>query len=140
MFTLFRCSIVNLRRKHAFKRVVLSVLAFTLLAGASPSVGTADSQRYLDEIKALTTPAMEGRGDGTKGLTRAADLIEKRFKQLGLQPAGDHSYFQPFSVVTGAKLTGHNRLLVEQGAEKKELKLEQDFVPFSFSSSGSAAA
>src|ERR1700757_250100 len=131
MFTLFRCSIVNLRRKHAFKRVFLSVLAFTLLAGASPSVGTADSQRYLDDVKALTTPAMEGRGDGTKGLTRAAHLIENRFKSLGLQPAGTNSYFQPFTVTTGARLKSNNHFTVQTGSAKTALKVNQDFVPFS---------
>ena len=121
-------------------RALSLILLLVVAAAAQQSAGAVDPTRYLDDIKELTTPAMEGRGDGTKGLTRAAELIEKRFKELGLQPAGNHSYFQPFSVVTGARLKGHNRLLVEQGTEKKELRLEQDFVPFSFSSSGSASA
>ena len=61
----------------------------------------ADSARYLDDIKALTTPQMEGRGDGSKGLTRAERLIEKRYKELGLDPAGGRGYAQPFSLITG---------------------------------------
>jgi hypothetical protein len=52
-----------------------------------------------------------------------------------LQPAGSKSYLQPFTVITGAKLKEGNRLEVQNGAQKKELKLNQDFVPFSFSSS-----
>src|SRR6201987_4492341 len=108
--------------------------------GYSQALGTADPAQYLDDIKSLTTPAMEGRGAGTKGIARAASLLEKHYKHLGLQPAGTHSYLQPFSVITGAKLKSHNRITVDNGAQKSDLKLNQDFVPFSFSSSGSAAA
>jgi len=118
---------------------VLGALSLTLLAApAPPAVPTADPHRYLEDIKTLTTPAMEGRGDGTKGLTRAAHLIEQRLKSLGLEPAGTNSYFQPFTVITGAQLKGNNHFVLQVGEQKKELKAKQDFVPFSFSSSGTA--
>lgn len=123
-----------------FLAILLAVLAFAFLAaGAPPAISTADPHRYLDDIKALTVPAMEGRGAGTKGLTRAQHLIEKRYKSLGLEPAGTNSsYLQPFTVITGAQLKGKNEFVVLTGREKRELKSKQDFVPFSFSSSGSA--
>ncbi len=118
---------------------LLAALSIALLAApAPPAVPTADPHRYLEDIKTLTTPAMEGRGDGTKGLTRAAHLIEKRFKSLGLEPAGTNSYLQPFTVITGAQLKGNNHFVVQAGAQKKELRAKQNFVPFSFSSSGTA--
>jgi hypothetical protein len=107
---------------------------------SSPGIPPADPARYLNDIKALTLPAMEGRGDGTKGLTRAAGLLEQRYKRLGLTPAGTNGYFQPFSLITGAKLTGNNHIAEQVGAEKRDLKLHQDFVPFSFSSSGEVSA
>ena len=119
---------------------VLSVLV-TLQALAAPqSIGAADPSRYLDDIKSLTAPSMEGRGDDTKGLARAAHLLEKRYHELGLKPAGTNSYFQPFTVITGAKLQADNRFSVQEGDQKQGLKLNQDFVPFSFSSSGSVSA
>jgi hypothetical protein len=118
-------------------RVSSAFLAFCLVAvRAVAAADSADPKRYLDDIKALTTPAMEGRGDGTPGLTLAANFIEQRFRSLGLQPAGQNSFFQPFTVITGAKLKDDNRLEILNGAAKKNLKLNQDFVPFSFSSSG----
>jgi len=119
---------------------LLVVLVLSLLAvAAPPAVTNADPHRYLDDIKALTTPAMEGRGNGTKGLTRACHLIEKRYKSLGLEPAGvNGSYLQPFSLITGAQLKGKNEFAVVTAGKKHELKVKQDFVPFSFSSSGSA--
>ncbi|PYY04190.1 MAG: hypothetical protein DMG69_31120, partial [Acidobacteria bacterium] len=103
------------------------------------TVGSVDAQHYLEDVKALTSPAMEGRGDGTKGLTLAAQLIENRLKKLGLKPAGTSSYLQPFTVVTGARLRSGNRFTVQTGDSKSELQSNQDFVPFSFSSSGSAS-
>src|SRR5689334_1006411 len=116
----------------------LPILALLLFAAGIGHAETA-SQRYLDDVKHLTVPSMEGRGDGTKGLTRAAHLIEQRYKSLGLEPAGVQSYFQPFAVVTGARLKADNFLHAQDGQAKTALKLNQDFVPFSFSSSGVAS-
>ena len=112
-----------------------ALLGLAFLAASVAAADSADPKRYLDDIKALTTPAMEGRGNGTPGLTRAAKLIEQRFRSLGLQPAGKNSYFQPFTVITGARLKENNHLEVLTGTSKKDLKLNQDFVPFSFSTS-----
>ncbi|HEY6967848.1 MAG TPA: M28 family peptidase [Candidatus Angelobacter sp.] len=124
------------RRQISLLGASALLLSFALVAfGLQGDGSSAEAQRYITDIKALTTPAMEGRGDGTKGLSRAARLIEQRFKSLGLEPAGTHSYFQPFTVVTGARLKDGNRF----EAGKTTLKLNQDFVPFSFSASGIAS-
>ena len=130
-----------LRANKQTRAAAVSILLLALVhVVVAQSIGSADATRYLDDVKSLTAPAMEGRGDGTRGLTRAASMLEKRYRQLGLQPAGTRSYLQPFSVITGAKLKSHNRLTVENGTQKENLKLDQDFVPFSFSSSGSVSA
>jgi len=130
-------------RSHATKHgiTILALLALTVFVAASPSptIGAADSQRYLNDIRTLSAPAMEGRGAGTKGIGRAARVIAARYKSLGLKPAGTNSYFQPFTVITGARVKGRNHLVVETGSAKNELKINQDFVPFSFSSSGSVS-
>lgn len=83
---------------------------------------------------------MEGRGDDTQGINRAADLLAQRYKSAGLEPAGTDGFFQPFSVITGAKIAGENQISEELDGKKQQLKLNQDFVPFSFSSSGQASA
>ena len=129
-------------KSFAIAAGIVCVLAVAGSAGASDqAVVAADSKLFLEDVKALTTPAMEGRGDGTKGLTLAAHMLEKHYRQLGLKPAGSDSYFQPFSVITGAKLrSSHNRFTVEEAGRKRDLKLNQDFVPFSFSSSDAVTA
>lgn len=122
-----------------FHRFLLAFAAALFLTAATTPFQPADPARYLNDIKTLAAPDMEGRGAGTKGITRAEHLIEKRYKELGLQPAGVNGYAQPFSVITGARLKSDNRLVVESADSKKDLKVNQDFVPFSFSSSGQVA-
>ncbi len=116
------------------------LLAAAAVFCAAATLPYADSNRYLNDVKALASPNMEGRGAGTKGLTRAERLIEKRYKELHLDPAGVKGYAQPFSVITGARLKPDNRCTVRAGNSQSALKIEQDFVPFSFSSSGQADA
>ncbi len=124
------------RMQHAFFALIASAI---LLAATTPGP-KADATRYLDDVKTLASPDMEGRGDGTKGLTRAEHLLEKRYKDLGLQPAGVKGYAQPFSVITGARLKSDNRCSVLMGSSKTDLAIERDCVPFSFSASGQADA
>ena len=134
-----RDAAVAARAKRIAILLALLACAYVALA-APPAIPPADPHRYLDDIKALSAPAMEGRGAGSTGITRAEHLIEKRYKSLGLEPAGTNSYLQPFTVITGAQLKGKNSLAVLTGDQKRELKAKQDFVPFSFSASGSAHA
>jgi len=120
---------------------VLALGLWAAVAGAQTlAVGTADPVRYIADVKALTTTPMEGRGDGTQGLTRAARLLEQQYRNLGLEPAGTRGYFQAFQVTTGARLAGKNEIVEQNGGARKDLKLNDDFVPFSFSSSGEVSA
>jgi len=127
----------NSLRRH---RCLLALTAGLLLTAASTPVPQADPTRYISDIKSLSGPEMEGRGAGTKGLIRAEHLIEKRYRELGLQPAGVNGYAQPFAVITGAKLKSDNNCSWQVADSKKSLKIDEDFVPFSFSSSGEVAA
>jgi Peptidase family M28/PDZ domain/PA domain len=118
---------------------LLGILA-AVAAAQSLTIGKADPVSYLTDIKILTSPAMEGRGDDTPGIELATEVLEARYKSLGLQPAGTNGYRQPFSVATGAKLLGKNSIHAQAGSISSDLKLNDQFVPFSFSSSGQAEA
>ncbi len=129
----------NMRSPRRNLRAAAFLFFTASLCFAAPTaIGPADSQRYLNDIKVLTRDNMEGRGDGTNGLTRAQHFLEARYKSLGLEPAGANGFLQPFTVTIGAKIHGKNHLHVQNGAVKSELKLNQDYVPFSFSESGPA--
>jgi hypothetical protein len=125
---------------------IVAVFALTLIAADAPTtVGTADQQRFLTDVKTLTAPSMEGRGPGTKGLSKAAHVIEQRYKSLGLQPAGKNGFFQSFDVITGARLRLGNQLRkdvhgVNSSHARENFKLNEDFVPLSFSANGSLSA
>ena len=119
-------------RVLVFAVILLGLQAFAEAPTVSP-------QRYLSDVKALAAPDMEGRGAGTKGIDLAAHYIEQQFKALGLEPAGNRSFEQPFTVTTGAKLKGKNDLIVRVGSVEKKMKLGEDYVPLSFSSVGSVS-
>jgi Zn-dependent M28 family amino/carboxypeptidase len=124
----------------SLRRSLFTLAAAVVLLAATTPLPQADPSRYLNDIKSLSSAEMEGRGAATKGLTRAQHLIEKRYKELGLEPAGVHGYAQPFTVVTGARLKRDNHFVADAAGSRHELKIDEDFVPFSFSASGQVAA
>src|SRR5579863_4179782 len=97
-----------MQKRVKLHRLYVMAAAVALLAAASTPTPQADPTRYLSDVKTLASPEMEGRGAGSKGLTRAEHLIEKRYKELHLDPAGINGYSQPFTVVTGAQLKNDN--------------------------------
>src|SRR5271157_2407295 len=131
-----------MKERLAVWRALGVLLLAVCLAAATPvptAVGPADAQRYVNDIKTLTQPKMEGRGEGSKGLVRAEHVIADRYKSVGLEPGGQKGFLEAFTVTTGAKLKGKNHLVVQNGETKTEAKLNEDYVPFSLSSSGEAS-
>ncbi|MGA2813926.1 MAG: M28 family peptidase [Candidatus Acidiferrum sp.] len=131
--------------RFAARLFSLTLCVALTLSAATPTVGSADAQRYINDVRALTTAKMEGRGDGSKGLSLAAHLIATRFKQLHLKPAGTHGFYQPFDVITGQRLMPDNTVRAEYASPNSQpavvqLKLNDDFVPLNISSSGRVSA
>src|SRR5882724_11556786 len=94
------------------------------------------ADRILSDIRWLADPAREGRGVGTPGLVASGEYLEKRYRELGLAPAGEGGgYRQPFSVTTGLKI-----------ADKTHFQLGTSLVPhesmspLAFSANGSVQA
>ena len=117
-------------------------LAFSIasIAAAAGLEQKADQARYIEHVQFLASPELEGRAAGTPGLEQAAAYISGQFKQAGLEPGVDgHSYLQPFTVTTGAKMGPNNRLVVHTGDSEHSLKLGEDYVPVNFSSAGTVS-
>ena len=53
-------------------------------------------QQMMETVRFLSSEELQGRGFGSDGLDRAAEFLTAKFKEAGLQPAGDEegSYFQ----------------------------------------------
>ena len=58
-----------------------------------------DQVQVLDDVRALASPAMQGRAVGTPGGKAAREFILARFRSLGLEPGFGRSYEQPFRFV-----------------------------------------
>jgi hypothetical protein len=86
-----------------------------LPASATPAVKrenpieTSDLARVSEDVKRLASDEFSGRGTGEQGAQLAADLVEQRFKALGLEPFGDgegasRQFRNKFSARVGAKI------------------------------------
>lgn len=101
---------------------------------ASPEFTAADIGRHVDY---LTRRELGGRLTGTEGEARATAYVAAYLESLGFEPAGvDGSWYQPFEFPAGAVLGDGNRLVLND----RELPLEQDWRPLSFSGDGDFAA
>ena len=124
-------------RFSSFTRQAGTVL---LLCGLTAPLGAdakADAAaRYLADVKALASTEMKGRGAGSPELDRAAEHIAAELKRLGLEPAGEHGYFQELKVTTGAAMGPANKLTVSNVSGEESLEPAKDWVPINFSASG----
>lgn len=64
-------------------------------------------ERIAADVRYLASPELAGRGTGEPGARAAADLVVRRFTELGLVPLGDgegpaRSYLQAFEARVGA--------------------------------------
>lgn len=57
----------------------------------------------MADVGALAADGMEGRGAGTPGGARAADYVERRFREAGLEGAFDGAFRQPFALPQGGE-------------------------------------
>ena len=74
----------------------------TMPSASKVSFTKVDSSQVMNDVKYLASDDLEGRGVGTKGATLAAQFIQQRFDQLGLEKFND-SFFQSFSIIKKGK-------------------------------------
>jgi hypothetical protein len=116
----------------------LLLAALALLGASAPAPPTAEW--LLDQVKGLSVPDTEGRGSGTPGAERAAQLIARHMAQAGLKPAGDGgTYLQHFAISTGSRIDQPTQLAVLAPA-RRDVALRTGWGPLSGSASGTAEA
>ena len=107
----------------------LLVCAAVVAADTRPVINPND---LLQHVKFLSSDELEGRGNGTRGLERAAEYIASQFKAAGLQPGGkDGSWFQPFELVTGLSVGDGNRLSIQANGRNVSFTLGESYFPVS---------
>ncbi len=118
--------------------VAVSLPVAALAVGqAGPPAAPPDSAWQMEVVRTLADPQLEGRGVGTAGIERAADLIAGWMRSLGLVPAGDDGgWSQWFEVTTGAEVAQPTSLALGGGV----LGAGRDFQPLGYSTSGTLTA
>lgn len=107
--------------------LVLGLLATGAVGAATPPI---PPQAILDHIKFLASDELQGRGNGTEGLERAADYIAAQFKAAGLRPGGqDGGWFQPFGLTAGLNIDEGNSLVIRAGTQSARLTLGESYYP-----------
>ncbi|HEX6864252.1 MAG TPA: M20/M25/M40 family metallo-hydrolase, partial [Thermoanaerobaculia bacterium] len=93
---------------------------------------TSEVERYLEDVKWLADDAREGRGIGTKGLEEASRYLERRFREVGIEPAGqDGTFFHRFEAPVAVESRAGTALSLDG-----EPVARAEFEPASFSASG----
>ena len=126
-----------------FASVVAMPLAWALLLaagcqrapGPDPEVALARvdplaAVRIEADVRHLADDAMEGRETGTRGYRRASAYVAERFRQAGLEPAGDEgSWFQRVPLLRATRDAEGARLAIIRDGEATELAFRTQFLP-----------
>lgn len=86
-------------------------------------------QQLKSHVQYLSDDKMQGRRTGTAGEMLAMKYIAEQFKNVGLQPKGNTSYFQSFTIDEGRHVDSSTLLSIDG----KALKLNTEFFPLTFS-------
>ncbi len=122
------------------------IIATFLTAGVffscneSPTPIESITKADLNEtVRYLSSKELSGRLPGTEGFNKAADFVAQKFKNYGLQPLANDSYFQDVDIEFNEILNSTASIETSSG-DWKELELGPDFVSRGFSGSGDLEA
>ena len=120
-------------------RVLVCLIGLLSVARVVGDNGAIDAQSFIGHVKFLASDELQGRGNGSEGLERAAEYIARRFREAGLEPSGTAgTFFQPFEVVTGVQALPGQSLELNVSGHETEYKLGSDYYPMSFANDGPA--
>lgn len=88
-------------------RPALIALAFVTLVTPLSAQQSAEAQELLNDVKFLSSDALQGRKIGTPGADTAAAYLARRFAAAGLQP-GSSGWYQRFTVDPNAPAAQHS--------------------------------
>ena len=96
------------------------------------------AQRIQADVGFLAADAREGRAAGSTGFDQAAEYVATRYKNLGLEPAGDNgTYFQRVPLIEAVRQQNGARLKLHKENFVLEFVFEKEFLPganFNFAS------
>ncbi len=142
-----------MRLKPAIKYLSITALFTVILAAAaiSEQKEPTAADRLSAYINALSSNDMGGRLPGTDGNLKAADFIEKQFRNFGVEPING-SYRQEFPYVNGSVAETSSQVsfdcLIERVGVPRDMwkkmprpwQINKEWIPLDFSASGSGSS
>jgi Peptidase family M28 len=118
----------RLRHFVAPTGAVLGLTVAVLAADSTPN--RIDRERLLTHLKRLASDELSGRANGSGGLDRAAEYIAARFREAGLEAAGDGgSFFQPFFVTMPPEPGAQRTIIISGPSGDTRFRLGLEFHP-----------
>jgi Tol biopolymer transport system component len=103
------------------------------LAPAAPRLASSAQ----DWIEYLASAKFEGRMTGSEQEKEYSETLAHAFAEAGLKPAMGHSMIQTYEFPSGIELGAKNELRFQVGTQEIKPVLSQDWIPLSYSQSGS---
>ncbi len=96
-------------------------LLLAAAAGGQTRPVQPDGRTILDYVRILSADDMEGRGSGQPGLEKAAAYAADKFKEWGLEPAGENgTFFQRFPLKELFQVQPGGSLSILVGRDRRE--------------------
>jgi Peptidase family M28/PDZ domain/PA domain len=127
--------------KNIFRNTILVAFSVAAVIAVGAFIKKSNPEITVEDLKEsltyLASEPLEGRLPGSEGGNLAGSYIADKFELFGIDPAGEDGYFQYFEVVTKTEAPAENNKLI---AGQHIGELNEDFVPFSYSTNGSVKA
>ncbi len=108
----------------------LTVTSYAQLHPRDGDIHDADTRAWWHTTEALSGDNMEGRDTGSAAYERAAKYVAERFKQAGLQPAGENGTFFQAVPMHEVRLESDSRFHLEQSnGTARDLRLMYEIYP-----------
>lgn len=131
---------LNFVYQSTYMKLLFACLLFCVHSVSAQKLKKADKvilTHLSTHVNYLSSDKLEGRRTGTEGEVLAYTYLSEQFKSIGLQPKGDSgSYLQHFTIDEGKQVNPQSYLSVN----RNNLKLYDDYFPFSFSGNKSIEA
>src|SRR5262245_33926742 len=115
-----------MRRRVLPLALTLLIAGIATFASAGNPPPTPGADEPVSDVRALTAPAMEGRGSGSEGAERAAQYIAERLESLGLAAGGDRGTFLQSFVIGARARAGADAMLSSTGPQPLTLDAGRD--------------
>lgn len=100
---------------------------------ASSEINTTDLKSW---VSYLASEALAGRATGSVQEAVYTQKLAQAFREMGLVPAEGNDFLIPYTFTSGVALGAANKLTLKDEKKEFNFRVEEDFIPLSFSKTG----